>query len=122
MLWRSDKNPIPPSKETFAEYARLLERHAHKYPNGIPQYARALLWANARNITIYSHMRTKEHGQRLMRQRMAKAAHKAIKAKGEKLCAKALEGKLRKQMERKRLEAGVTVQELRQGSSNIDGI
>lgn len=122
MLWRSKKNPILPSKETFETYARLIEKHAHKYPHGIPHYIRSLLWANARYCTLYKHMHTREHGQRLMRQRMAKAAHKAIKAKGEKLCAKALEGKRRKQEERKRLEAGVERVELRHGSSNLDGI
>jgi hypothetical protein len=122
VLWQSSKNNSPVSPETYSIHARLLARIEHKYPQGIPYYIKNLMWASARRIALYPEFSTKEHGQRLMRQRMAKAAHKAIKAKGEKLCAKALEGKRRKHEERKRLEAGHSVQELRQGSSNMDGI
>jgi len=58
----------------------------------------------------------------MMRQRMAKATHKAIRAKGMKPCQAANEANKRKNLERKALKAGQTQTELRTGLSNMEGI
>ena len=88
----------------------------------MPAYFVNILLASAHRCTIYPEFCTSEHGARLRRQRAAKAAHKAIRAKGQKPCQAAQEARKRKIAEKKAREAGQTQVELRCGSANTDGI
>jgi hypothetical protein len=118
VLWHTHKNTSPVSQETHEIHARLLARHASKYPNGIPPAIVSILFACARKLALYPEYSTREHGQKLMRQRMAKAAHKAIRAKGMQPCQAANEARKRYAEARKAKDRG----ELPIGSSNTDGI
>lgn len=122
MLWRSKSNRPAISDEARRLHAQLLAKHAHKYPQGIPHWYSSLLLASAQRLTLYPYYRTSEHGARMMRQRMAKAAHKAQRDKGIVPGQAGRDALKRKHAEKKALAAGQTRTELRTGSSNLDGI
>lgn len=87
MLWRSVKKPLTTLLQQTAYHqhlSRLLERWR---PQGITPRRYALLCANARCLALHPERCTSEHGARLMRQRMAKAAHRIIRAQGRVLGA-----------------------------------
>lgn len=88
----------------------------------MPRYYRALLYGNARFMVLRAHERDSAWGARLMRCRMAKACHKAQRDKGIKPGQAGREAMKRKRAEKQIIDKGLSKQELRCGSSNLDGI
>lgn len=83
MLWRSPKKPLTRSQQIA--YAKNLDRLLKRWRQRgeqITSFRYACLCANARCLALHPERFSSAHGARLMRQREAKAAHKAIRMSG----------------------------------------
>jgi hypothetical protein len=79
-LWRSARKDLTPQQEDIAR--RHFVRLAKRWEGKLDSARRARLWANARCLALHPERCTPEWGARLRRQRGAKAAHAAMRAKG----------------------------------------